>query len=107
MTHIDYREVAEGLQYQGEGEIFAYIVTTTATVSSPTSPSVDVFADTDDYTASVKSTVMPSGSPTVAGDAITLPELQSLTAGVKYKVEVTFSAGGNTFVHYFYVMGER
>lgn len=100
------REVVQGRQIQGEDEKIAYKITTTPWASSPASPTVVVKDVRADY-ADVTSTVMPSGSPAVAGDVITLPLLQLLTAGRVYRVEVKFTSGGNTFEPYFEVLAQR
>ena len=97
------REVVEGVREQGSDETITWTIDVSNVGSSPTNPSVDVFAESD-LSASVKSTVMPSGSPSVSGDTITLPPLTSLTAGVVYRVEVQFTVGGGApFEVYFKV----
>ena len=92
-------EVLDGLQEQLVGESVVYSVDTLPWGGTPTSPSVDVF-DEEDYGTSVKSTVMPTGSPAVSGDDITLPAMTDLTAGVIYRVFVTFVSLGNTLRGY-------
>lgn len=97
------REVVEGVQYQGEDEEIVYTLTTTNWVSSPTNPSVVVKErDGTDVTA----TAMPTNSPSVSGDVITLSPLKSLTTGKEYRVEVQFQAGGSKWEAYFRVVGE-
>lgn len=100
------REVVQGKQLMGIDEKIAYKLTTTPWASSPASPVVvvkDVLAEYTDVTTAV----MPSGSPSIVGDVITLPILQALTAGKVYRVEVKFTSGGNTFEAYFNVLAER
>lgn len=98
------REVLEGIQYQGEDEEIVYTLTTTNWISSPTSPSVVVKErDGEDVT----STVMPTNSPSVSGDVITLSPLKSLTVGKEYRVEVSFQAGGSKWEAFFRVTGEE
>ncbi|MFQ5435377.1 MAG: hypothetical protein ACE5FD_10920 [Anaerolineae bacterium] len=99
------REVTEGLQYQGEDEKIAYTISTTPWGSSPTSISA-VVKDVSNAATDVTGTVMPTGSPSAAGDVITLPLLQALTAAHLYRVEVKFTCSGNTFEAWFYVQGE-
>jgi hypothetical protein len=101
------RELVESPVEQGVDESITWTVDVSNVGSSPTSPSVDVFA-TDDLATSVKSTVMPSGTPSVSGDVITLPELTALTAGTNYRVEVKFTVGGGApFEVYFIVKALR
>jgi len=97
----DPRTIEEGVQIQGEDEEIAYKLDVSAVGSSPTNLGVEVKdASTGN---SVKSTVMPSGSPSAAGDVITLPTLKLLTAGVLYVVEVKYTLSGNVFETPFYV----
>ncbi len=53
--------------------------------------------------ADVTSTVMPTNSPSVASDVITLSALKLLTLGSSYRVEVKFDADSNTWETYFIV----
>lgn len=95
---MSIREVVEGTQEQGVDESIAYTLDTTAAGGTPSSVSVAVKlwpAGTD-----VKSTVMPSGSPSVNGNVITLPALGSLTAENTYRVEVKYTTGGNVLEDY-------
>lgn len=104
MASIDSREVLEGKQYQGEDESIAYTLDVSAIGSSPSSVSV-VVKDVTNGTV-VTSTVMPTGSPSVSGNVITLPALKLLTAGVLYRVEVMYTISGNILESYFYVQGQ-
>jgi hypothetical protein len=105
------RQVLESPLEQGVEEEIGYILTTTPWGSSPSSVSVTVWAittpDNGPTYTNVTSTVMPSGSPSVAGDEITLPKLKLLTDGVKYRAEVKFTTGGNVFEAYFFVQCKR
>lgn len=98
------REVVEGMQYQGADETITRSIDISAVGSSPSSVAV-VAKDVTNGTT-VTATVMPSGSPSVAGNVITLPPLTALTPGVEYRVEVKFTAGGNILEHYIRVMGQ-
>ena len=98
-------EVLDGLQEQLVGESVVYSVDTLPWGGTPTSPSVDVF-DEEDYDTSLKTTVMPSGSPAINGDTISLPALTSLTAGIIYRVFVTFVSSGNTLKGYIRVQAK-
>jgi hypothetical protein len=100
------REVVEGVQIQGEDEKIAYSITTTPWGSTPTTGSV-VVKDASAAYAVVTTTVMPTGSLSILLDVITLPLLQSLTAGHTYRVEVKFTVGGNIEEAYFNVRAER
>jgi hypothetical protein len=95
------REVAEGMQFQGEDEIIAYTLDVTAVGSSPTS--VSVVVKTADTGQNVTATVMPVNTPTVQNNVITLSPLKLLTNGQDYKVEVKYVIAGNTLESYFYV----
>ena len=105
MAAINDREVVEGKQFQGEDESIAYTLDVGAVGSSPSSVAVVV----KDVTAGtvVTSTVMPTGSPSVAGDVITLPALKLLTAGRLYRVEVKYTIANNILESYFYVQGQE
>lgn len=105
MAAINDREVVEGKQYQGTDEVIAYTLDVTNIGSSPTSPSVIVKDVTNGTT--VTATVMPTNSPSVGGNVITLSALRSLTAGVLYRVEVQYTLSGNTLESYFYVQGQE
>lgn len=101
----DIREVAEGLQYQGADEIIIYTVDVTNVGSSPSSVVVKVYDETDSNT-DVTTTVMPTNSPSVNANIISLSALKLLTAGHAYRVEVKFVVSGNTLEHYFRVYGQ-
>jgi len=83
-------EVVEGLQRQGTDERRPYSITTTKWDSSPTSPTVVVYDESDwsDVTSSV-------GTPTASasGDVITLTNLTSLIKGHTYRIEVKYLVG--------------
>ncbi len=104
MPQSKTREIAEGPQHQGVDEIIVYTITTTKWVSSPTLSAVVVKLVSDG--SDVTSVVMPSGSGSESGDVITLPALKLLTAAEDYKVEVKFTAGGNTYECYIPVHAE-
>ena len=99
------REVFVPDPYQGEDEVIARSLDVSANGSSPSGVVVEVFdADT---LADVTATVMPVNNPTVNGDVITLPPLQSLTDGVSYRHEVLYVLGGNTLEDFFFIHGQR
>ena len=98
-------EVAEGLQYQSSDERLPYQITTTNRVSSPTSPTVVAYDETDE--SDVTSTVYPSNSPSANGDVITLSLLRDLTKGRIYRIEVKFSVGSTIYECFFRVSCSR
>lgn len=100
------RAFVEGRKLQGVEESIPYTVTTTEWGSSPSSVSVKVFDVTADF-ADVTATVMPTGSPSVSGDVITLPALKLLTETHLYRVEVKFTCSGNIFEAYGEILAER
>ena len=101
----DYdRQTKERDIVQGIEEEVVYTLTTTPWGSTPIGVSVKAY-DMSDY-SDVSATVL-SGSPSVSGDVITLPILESLTAGGMYRIEIQFTAGGNVFEAWFEVVAER
>ena len=91
---------------QGEDESIVYSVTTTEWGSTPTAVAVVAYDVTGDARTNVSTTVL-TGAATVLGDVITLPALASLTVDHEYRVEVKFTAGGNTWEPYLIVIGEH
>ena len=85
-------EVKERLQTQSTAEQLAWQLDT-STRGTPTSPAVASVKQSDG--TNVKSTVMPSGSPSVTNNIITLPVLKLLTAGERYEIRTTFTAKSN------------
>jgi hypothetical protein len=101
----DSHEVTEGPLYQGEDEIIAYTLDVSNIGDDPTAVVVvvkDMYAAAD-----VTDEVMPTNSPTVEGNVITLSPLRDLTRNRTYRVEVQFVSGGNTFEPYFVVHGRE
>lgn len=96
----DIREVKEGPQPQGEDEKVTYSFTSTPWGTSPSNASMVVKDDEGtDVTADVT-----SGSMGGSDDVITLKPIDSLTAGIRYRVEVQFTCGGGApFEMYFYI----
>lgn len=89
MTNV--LEVVEGVQFQTVDESLVWAIDT-SNRGTPTSPAVAV---TNSAGTDVKSTVMPSGSPSVSADVISLPSLTALTKGQRYEVRVTYTISGN------------
>jgi len=96
-------EVKEGTQYQSAGETLVFTITTTNWASTPTSPTAVVY-DESNLDTDVTTTVMPSGSHSVATDVITLKPLTALTVDHTYRVEVKFVIGSNTWECFFKVI---
>ena len=93
---------------QGVDEIIAYTLTTTPWGSSPSSVSVAVKDVTAGAAATdVTNTVMPTNSPTVSGDVITLSPLKLLTDSHKYRVEVKFTCSGNVLEARAHILAEE
>ncbi len=101
------REVVESPMSQGVDEIIAYTLTTTQWGSTPSSPVVNVYDITAGAFTDVTSTVMPTNSPSVSGDIITLSVLKLLTVNKQYRVEIKFVASGNTFEAYAIILAKR
>lgn len=101
------REIKESPIKQGVDEIIAYTLTTTPWGSSPSSVAVVVKDVTKGETLTdVTNTVMPTNSPSVSGDVITLSPLKLLTVDHKYRVEVKFTCSGNVFEAFAHVLAE-
>ena len=91
-------EPKEGTQTQASEETLVRDLDCSLVTSTPASPSVTKIIDVSSG-SDVKSTVMPSGSPSADGSTITLPALTALTAGREYRIHVTFTDGSsNTFL---------
>ena len=103
------REIIEGLQFQGSTEEVTYTVTYPASWGTPTSPSVTVYSinETTGAETNVTATVMPTGSASVNGQVVTLPEMKSLTVDVLYLVLVSIASGTNVFTIKAYVRAQR
>lgn len=100
------RTVKEGVQEQGSAEKISWILQTKPAGGTPTSPSVKVFDLVGETRIDVTGTVIPAGTPSIAGDSIVLPLIQSLTPGHTYRVEVSFVSFGNTEVPYFLIQAD-
>ncbi len=97
------RRTVESPLIQGENEQIIFSLTTTPWGSSPSSISVTLksYPDMTDVTSHCL-----NGSASVAGDVITLPILQSLTAGIKYRLAIKFTCSGNVFETWADITGE-
>jgi len=84
------RAVTEGLQTQGKDEEISYKIDTTTWGGSPASVSCAVYCL--DTNVNVTTIVMPTNSPSISGDDITLSALKKLVPGRTYEVRTKFTA---------------
>lgn len=95
MTAAGLHQIAEGRQTvkTGENLIFSVDITKWST-STPTVSSVTVFRESDNN--DLTSTIIPTGSASVNGTVITLPEMIfGASLGLeRYRVEVVIEVGG-------------
>lgn len=95
------RQIIESPWEQGSNEKITYTVTIPTTWgSSPASPTAvlyQIVSGGDD--TNVSSTSL-SGSASVNGQVITTPLVQSLTAGEKYRLRITWTDTGKTLSAY-------
>lgn len=101
----DTLQIVQETIEQSSGESISYTVDTDnyppTGVGTPSTASALVFDVSDN--SNVTSTVMPSGSVSIATTIITLKPLTALTAGKTYRVEVTFTKATNVFRPYMHV----
>lgn len=97
------REIKNGRQEQGADEEIVYTLTVPSTWGVPTgTPTVTAYSVSgyETYT-DVTSTLFPSGTPSIAGQVITLPVCKGMTVNTTYRIEVKFSTtGGSIFEPY-------
>jgi hypothetical protein len=79
------------------GESIAYALDTAKWTLTPTATSVVEVIDESDG-SNVKSTVMPSGSTSVANSVITLPLFKLATVGKEYRIEIQFTGDAASVV---------
>lgn len=106
MTTTNRREVNESPLEQGADERVAYSLTTTPWGASPSAVVVTLWEEQGRTWTDVSSTKL-SGSPSVTGDVIMSPMVQSLTPGNRYRLECTFTAGGQTWEPYLIIEARR
>lgn len=99
------RELTNSPVTQGVDEKIAWPVTV-LTGHTPTSI-VPTVKDLSDDNAVVTDDVMPSGSASAVANVITLPLLQGLTVGHRYRVEVKYNNGTEVFEPWFIVKAEE
>jgi hypothetical protein len=87
---------------QGADEQIAWTLTTTPWGSSPTSIALVLknAAGTDVTATNV------TGSSSAVGDVITTGLVHSLTAGIRYRMEVKFTCSGNVFEAFGFIDAE-
>lgn len=103
------REIKEGRQYIGVNERPIFRLNTAQWGGSPSAQSAKVYDyDNDAGTfTDVTSTVLPSGSPSVSGDYVSLPTFVPESIGKVYLVTVKFTTGGSVLEAFAWVMIER
>lgn len=91
------REIKEKGQEQGVEEEVTYTLTVPTTWGVPTgTPTIKVFSYDGTAYTDVTSTIMPTGSASIASQVITLPEAKAMTVDVLYRFEMKFdiTSGG-------------
>lgn len=104
------REIKQGTQYVGVTEEPYFRLTTTPWGSSPSSASVNVYEyDEDAGTFTEVTNTVMTGSVTVAGDVISLPQFSPPvdSEGNTYRFDVHFTVGGSPLTAYAWVVIER
>ncbi len=81
---------------QTPNERIIYSITTTNWGTSPASPSVKAYDETNGDT-DVTTTVFPTNSPSASGNVVTLSLLRALVQDHNYRIEVQFTSGTNIF----------
>ena len=100
------REVVEGVQRQGEEEQIAYKIDVSNWGDNPTNVSAKAYA-LPYCSADITESVMPTNTPSVSGNVITLSPLKGLIAGRMYRIEVKFKIGSNVLECWFKVACEQ
>lgn len=91
----DPRELPESPKHQRQRDVVVYEVDVVVYGGSPTVSGIQV---TDMRTnLVVTTTVMPSGSASIASGIISLPPIRNLTSDRSYLVELLVTVGPNTF----------
>ena len=103
-AELESLEVVEGLRFQEIGETVIYTVTTTKSLSGPTSAAV-VATDEQDDTTVTTTLFTASNTPTVSGDVVTLKPCSGLTVNHTYRVKVTFTDGTSIHTCYLRIKG--
>ncbi len=102
------REINESPLQQGADERIAYLLTTTPWGTSPASPEVKLYSQNVSTGALTDvSTTNLTGTASAAGDVITTPLVIGLSDGTRYRMEIKFVCGGNTFEAFGWIEGVR
>ena len=100
---IESLAVTESPKAQSYKDEVPYSLTTTPWGSTPTSVTITVYDITDGKERDVTTTVMPTNSPSVAGDVITASVLKLLTPGHIYRMYFKFTTSGKVFAPFLIV----
>ena len=100
------RAVQENPIVQGQDEKLTYTLTVTPWGSDPSGVVVTAYDVTWGEYVDVSDKVL-NGMPAAAGDVVTLPSVENLTAGHNYRIEILWLSGGNTFECFVDIKGER
>ncbi len=110
MATAQIREIIEGLQAQGEAEKVPYRLTTTPWgAGTPSGVVITAWVwkeATQARGADVTTTLFPINSPTLSDGLIVLSFLESVTAGIRYRIEMLFVLSGTTFEAIAFIDGE-
>jgi hypothetical protein len=106
LTMPEARAVQENPLVQGQDEKLTYTLTVTPWGSDPVNAVVTAYDVTWGEYTDVSETVL-NGMAAVAGDVITLPSVENLTAGHNYRIEILWQSSGNTFECFVDIKGER
>ena len=96
------RQWREGTVQQGVDERIVYTLDTLPWGGNPSSVAVVVKQGSDVVTETVT-----TGTPSVDVHVITLPVIHSLLAGKRYRVEVKWVSGVNTFEAYGFIEADE
>lgn len=97
------RQVIDGDKTQAVGEEVVYSINTVPFGTALTILDVYVF-DTADLETDLETTMMPTGSHSVAAGVVTLKPLIGVEAGKKYKVVVEFQTAAQPRISGFFVV---
>ena len=102
------RLIQESPLYQGADEQVNYSLTSTPWGSTPTSVVAKIYLiDSGTYT-DYSTTCFGATTSTVTGDVISLPTVQNIVSGNRYRMEVKFTdSGGNIWEPYVIIEGQR
>jgi hypothetical protein len=102
----EVREMNESGLGQGVDEELVYVLDVSPWGEDPGDVQVTVYDITGGAYADVSEDVL-TGEASVTGNEITLPALSGLEANHRYRLEVKFTIGANTFEAWCMIKGER